>query len=179
MQIRNTEIVKKLWRKFFLHVFASSSNVFQRLINYVKSFCANGNRAKLKIVGSSCNTAADFLVSVMGRNGRESLTTSKNHDADINCGYSVLFFIYKCMDVLRVFTKQVWILCQIDIVACNVHGKFYKWCFKFMFICVCAKNAFCIAPLKILVEKKLAFNMCTKSQVISVLLIVLFCCFSF
>lgn len=89
-------------------MFASSCNVFHRLINYVKSFCANGNRAKLKIVGSSCNTAADFLVSVMGRNGRECLTTvSKNHDTYINCRYIVIFFIYKCMDIVRVFRRNV------------------------------------------------------------------------
>lgn len=93
--------------KFFLHMFASSSNVFHRLINYVKSFCANANRAKLKIVGSSCNTAADFLVSVMGRNGRESLATSQNHDTDINCRYIVTFFIYKYMGVVRVFRKII------------------------------------------------------------------------
>lgn len=149
MQIGNTEIVKKLLNNFFLHVFASSSNVFHRLINYVKSFCANANRAKLKIVGSSCNTAADFLVSVMGGNRRECPTTvSKNHDTDINCRYMVIFFTYKCMDIVRVFRRNVWILCLIGTVACNVYGKFYEWCLKFMFICMCAKKAFYASSLK-------------------------------
>lgn len=92
--------------EIFLHDFASFSNIFHRLINYVKSFCANANRAKLKIVGSFCNTAADFFVLVMGRNGSESLIRmSRNQDTDINCGYIVIFLIYKCMDIVKVLEK--------------------------------------------------------------------------
>lgn len=107
MQIGNTEIVKKLLNNFFcmcLHLplmYSTGSSI-------MLSFCANANRAKLKIVGSSCNTAADFLVSVMGGNGRECPTTvSKNHDTDINCRYMVIFFTYKCMDIVRVFRRNV------------------------------------------------------------------------
>lgn len=66
VQIGNTEIVKKLLSKFLLRLCLQLPLMYFTGSSIMLSHSMlNANRAKHKTVGSLCNNAADFLVSVM------------------------------------------------------------------------------------------------------------------